>query len=98
MADDAPPRFNEALMSALDGPGIPYMAGAVSAFTHHKMNFIEHVPTQYYMPGAPAGALERLYKELADKGTIKMHRTAWIPECLVLEGIEPLPVKPEEGT
>ncbi len=55
------------------------------------MTHIEHVPLIYYLPGAPEGALERRYRELADEGTIRMHADAWVPQCLVDDGIVPCP-------
>lgn len=73
------------------------MAAAISAFTRDKMRYIEHVPMKYYLPGTPDGALVRLYRELEEQGRIEMHPAAWIPKCLVDEGIEPLPAVGSPG-
>jgi hypothetical protein len=86
--------MNDEFFAALTEPGMQADAiAAVAAYTRRVMRYIEHVPNVYFFPDAPPGALARLFRELNENGEIEMHPDAWIPKCLVDDGIERLPLR-----
>jgi hypothetical protein len=87
--------MNDEFFAALTEPGMQADAiAAVAAYTRRVMRYIEHIPAVYFLPDAPSGALARLARELAENGEIEMHPDAWIPKCLVDDGIVTLPERP----
>lgn len=85
--------FRGLLERHLAGAGSGPLAGAINAFTRDKLRYIEHIPLKYFLPEAPSEALPRLDRELAEHGRIEIHPRAWVPRCLVDEGIELLPYR-----